>query len=164
MKLEQKPKLVVIGLGQELRGDDAVGIEIVRRWELEYPEKANLPDIQVEIAGLAGLDLLNLMEGMQAAILVDAVQSGAAPGSLHELGTEELASFEAGAGSAHGWGVAETLAMAEAVGNALPGKLLLLAVEAEDMSLGAGLSPAVQGVLPQAVERLQEKVISILFP
>src|SRR3990172_10887228 len=146
MKLEQKPKLVVMGVGQELRGDDAVGIEIVRRWELEYPEKANLPDIQVEIAGLAGLDLLNLMEGMQAAILVDAVQSGAAPGSLHELGTEELASFEAGAGSAHGWGVAETLAMAEAVGNALPGKLLLLAVEAEDMSLGAGLSPAVQGV------------------
>jgi hydrogenase maturation protease len=164
MKLEQKPKLVVIGLGQELRGDDAVGIEIVRRWELEYPETANLPDLQVEIAGLAGLGLLNLMEGMPAAILVDAVQSGAAPGSLHELGPEELASFEAGAGSAHGWGVAETLAMAEALGNALPGRLLLLAVEAEYMSLGAGLSPAVQGVLPQAVERLQEKVISILFP
>jgi hydrogenase maturation protease len=164
MKLEQKPKLVVIGLGQELRGDDAVGIEVVRRWELEYPETANLPDLQVEIAGLAGLDLLNLMEGMQAAILVDAVQSGAAPGSLHELGPEELASFEAGAGSAHDWGVAETLAMAEALGNALPGRLLLLAVEAGDMSLGAGLSPAVQGVLPQAVERLQEQVISILFP
>lgn len=158
MSPKHNPKLVVVGLGQELRGDDAVGLAIVKRWVRAYPETTNSPNVQVVFAGLPGVDLLSLLEGADAAFLVDAVHSRAAPGTLFELSAHDLASFATGSASAHGWGVAETLAMAEKLGSRLPGVLILLGIEAEQMELGQDLSATVHGVLPRAVGRLHNLV------
>lgn len=155
---KHNPQLLVVGLGQELRGDDAVGLAIVQRWVRAYPETANSPYVQVAFAGLPGVDLLSLLEGADAAFLVDAVHSSAVPGTLFELSPRDLVSFGSGSASAHGWGVAETLAMAEKLGSRLPEVLVLLGIEAEQMELGQDLSASVHGVLPRAVGRLHNLV------
>src|SRR5512142_676272 len=102
-------KVAVVGIGQGLRGDDAAGLEAVRRWQEKFPETASRPEVRVEMNELPGLALLGLIEDAEAAVLVDAVQSSALPGTIHLLKQEELSAFASHAKTAHGWGVAETL-------------------------------------------------------
>ena len=140
-------KITIIGIGQSFRGDDAVGLEAVRRWREEFNETASRPEVQVEVCELPGLGLLDLFEGADSVLLVDAVQSGAKVGTIHRIGPEELVAFSADSTSAHGWGVAETLGLARQLGLTLP-PIHLIGVEAGQMDLGAGLSPEVEAALP----------------
>ena len=157
MRQTDKPAdVVVIGLGQELRADDAVGLEVVRRWQQQYPQTAASSLLRVEISSLPGLQLLDLLEGADAAILVDALQSGRPPGTILHLDHDALAASETSP-SAHGWGVAETLALAEQLGTSLP-EIILLAIEGESVAMGPGISATVEAALPEAVERLQDLV------
>ncbi|MEX1248396.1 MAG: hydrogenase maturation protease [Anaerolineales bacterium] len=158
-----KVRLLVLGLGQWLRGDDAIGLEVVRLWQVEYPETARRTDLVVESAPLPGLSLLSFLECVEAAILVDAMQSGMPAGTIKALERGDLAAFGSDAQSAHGWGIAETLAIAESLyDEKMPQRLVLLAVEAGTTGLGGALSPAVKEALPAAVKHLQELVLDIL--
>ena len=82
---------------------------------------------------------------------MDSVRSDASPGTVHVLTGEQLAAFTGGTSSAHGWGVAETLALGQQVmPSAIPERLILIGIEAGDISLGAPLSPEVESALPKA--------------
>jgi hydrogenase maturation protease len=149
--------VTVIGIGQSFRGDDAVGPEAVRRWREQLIETANRPDVQVEVCELPGLGLLDLFEGADSVLLVDAVQSGAPVGTIHQIGPEKLAAFAAGSTSAHGWGVAETLELARQLGLPLP-SIHLIGIEAGQMEIGAGLSAEVEVVLPEVCLAIEDFV------
>jgi hydrogenase maturation protease len=150
-------RIVLIGIGQELRGDDAAGIEIVREWQQAYPDTAR--QTRVELSPLPGLGLLDLLEGAQTAILVDAVKSDAKPGTVHTVGLEDVEAFAAGSGSAHGFGVAETLALAKQVSpDSLPEQIILLGIEIQHMDLGQPMSSAVRASIPRAVLTLEQTI------
>lgn len=165
--MTQPSELVVIGIGQELRGDDGAGLAVVRQWQKKYPHTASR--VRVEFCPLPGLDLLNVWNGASVAIIVDAVLSGARPGrddvvaTLHELDREDLESFEAGAQSAHGWGLAESLELAEALSmdDQLP-EIRILAISGHQFKIGSGLCPAVKKALPRATEHLEEMINGFL--
>jgi hydrogenase maturation protease len=162
IKSRRKMTMVaVIGIGQSLRGDDAAGLEAVRQWQEKFPETANSPKVRVETCELPGLTLLDMIEDVDAAILVDAVQSSAIPGNIYRLTENDLATFTSDAKSAHGWGVAETLGMGRQLGKAhIP--IRLIGIEAEQMILGAGMSRAVQDSLPAVCRVIQEEVESLI--
>jgi len=147
-------KIKILGIGQSMRGDDEVGLEIVQRWLDSYI--ADFPDsIDAAILESPGLTLLGEIAGQDAAILVDAVQSGAPPGTLHQLSEDDLLNFGEGTGSAHGWGAAETLSLGRKLApEDLPEKIILIGVEAVQFELGEGLSPAVRGAIPKAVDMI----------
>jgi hydrogenase maturation protease len=157
-----KNELVVIALGQELRGDDAVGLHIVRHWQQRHPETAASHRVRVEISPLPGLHLLDLLQGARVAILVDAVHSGQAPGSIVRCKGDAIAGFEQGGNSAHGWGVGETLALAAELDMEDLPPICVMGIEAGDMHMGEGLSEAVGAAVPQAAERLQARVLATL--
>ena len=147
----------IIGIGQSLRGDDRVGQAAVRLWEKTYPETVQQPNIFVDVVENPGIGLLNLIEGADSAILVDAVQSGAAPGSIYQLREKELAAFLAGADSAHGWGVAETLALGRKIDSEnMPKKIDLIGIEIAQVKLGENLSVEVEASLSEAVRLIEE--------
>lgn len=151
----------IIGIGQSLRGDDAAGLEAVRLWQERYLMNVDRPNFQVELAELPGIGLLSLLEGSRAVILVDAVHSNAKAGTIHLLSDTQLEAFTDGAGSAHGWGVAETLSLGQKlIPTTMPEKLLLIGIEAGDFSLGKALSPEVQKALPE-VANLIEKLATM---
>lgn len=153
-------EIVVIGIGQELRGDDGAGLAVVRRWQGRYPQTASR--VRVEICPLPGLDLLNVWDGARVAIIVDAVLSGARPGSLRELGPGDLESFGPSARSAHGFGLAESLELAADLSvDELP-EIRILAITGAEFDLGTGLSPAVKRALPLAVDHLEEMINGFL--
>lgn len=156
-------KIAVIGIGQSLRGDDAAGLEIVGLWQAEYPLTAQ--KVEVELAELPGLALLDRLEGMKAAILVDAVHSSDAAGTLYRLGPEDLAAFSTDAQSAHGWGVAETLALGHSLYPELAKcRISLIGIAGKTFNLGAGLSSEVQAGLLQAASMVEKEIQGLMDP
>jgi hydrogenase maturation protease len=148
-------QITIIGIGQSFRGDDAVGLEAIRRWREEFNETASRPEVRVEVCELPGLGLLDLFAGADSALLVDALQRGTKVGTVHRIGPEELLTFSADSTSAHGWGVAETLSLAQQLGLTLP-PIHLIGIEAGQMKIGAGLSPEVEAALPAVCARIEE--------
>ena len=152
--------IVVIGLGQSLRGDDEAGLAAVRLWLDTFPSAISDPQLNVELAESPGTSLLNLLEGADAAILVDGVESDAEPGTIHKLTEADLDVFLAGADSAHGWGVAETLVLGRMVDpDSLPERIVLIGIGIRQVELGVGLSPAVAALLPLAASLIQDLVL-----
>ena len=150
----------IIGIGQSLRGDDAAGLFAVRLWVETFHAEALPQAVQVELAELPGIGLLNLLQGTRFAILVDAVHSDATPGTIHRLTENQLESIKTGSGSAHGWGVAETLSLGRQLEPInLPPELILIGIEAGQLDLGEALSPDVASSLPE-VARLIEQYVS----
>jgi hydrogenase maturation protease len=151
----------IIGIGQSLRGDDAVGLAAVRLWQETYQVRSVHLNVQVELTELPGIGLLGLLEGARVAILVDALHSGARAGSVYVLTENQLETFNNGSRSAHGWGVAETLSLGrKLMPSALPGKLILIGIEAGQLILGERLSPEVESALPE-VTRLIEQFVNM---
>ena len=154
-------KILVLGIGQSLRGDDAAGLDAVRLWQEQYPERAGR--VAVEVCELPGLGLLDLLDGMDAAILVDALHSTASPGSLVRLGPDELAAFKPDSQSAHGWGVAETLFLGKSLYPAVAQcRITLIGIAGGQFDLGAGLSPAVRTGLVEAAVMIEKEVQALL--
>ena len=156
-------KIAVIGIGQSLRGDDAAGLEAVRRWQERHPETAGKPEIIAETRELPGLELLDLLGRVDAAVLVDAVCSSAPAGTIHRLNPDQLSAFAGGAQSAHGWGVAETLSMGRSLYPALAKcRVTLIGIAGGQFEMGAGLSPAVQAALGKAAAMIEKEVLAWL--
>jgi hydrogenase maturation protease len=151
----------IIGIGQSLRGDDGAGLAAVRFWQDNFMVNSERAGIQVELEELPGLGLLSLLDGASLAILVDAVRSEAKAGTIHLLSMAQLGSFQAGSGSAHGWGVAETLALAQKVSpSSIPKNMYIIGIEAGDLSLGESLSPEVELALPEVASLIEQLVNS----
>ena len=156
-------KVILVGVGQSLRSDDAVGMVAVQEWQSKYQQSADNPDLRVEIAQLSGLALLDLISGTYAAIIVDAVRSGSDVGTIHQVTFNDLATFTSGSNSAHGWGVAETLALGmKLYPQSLPQIILLIGIEGERFDPGESLSPGVVDKLPDIVNVIEEKIQHLL--
>ena len=154
-------RVAVIGIGQSLRGDDAVGLEAVRQWQERFPETAGRPEVRVEASELPGLALLDLLSDARSAVLVDAVQSSHPPGTIHRLGEDELAAFASDAKSAHGWGVAETLKLGRQLRDSHP-TVRVVGVTVENIETGAGMSAAVRDAIPKICEAIEEEARALL--
>jgi hydrogenase maturation protease len=157
--------LVAVGVGQSLRGDDGVGPVVVEAWAAKYPETAQDPRVRIELCNLPGLALLDFLSGCEMAVLVDAVLGGPSvvPGSLLLFNSEELEAFSPAAGTAHGWGVAETLKLAKALQREdIPSRIKVLGIAAAQVELGAEMSPEVREAIPAAVEKMQEIVVEMI--
>lgn len=155
--------VAVIGVGRGFRGDDSAGLEAVRRWQHLQPVTSQRQDIRVARVEEPGLELLDLLEGMDAAILVDAVITGAPPGTLRVVSPDDLAEIRAAPASAHGWGVAEALMLGRTLDpRAADIEIRILGIEAARTEMGTGLSPEVEAALPRACETIQIEVTGLL--
>ncbi|HMS83873.1 MAG TPA: hydrogenase maturation protease [Nitrospira sp.] len=140
----------IIGLGNELRGDDGVGLLAVRRLRQAIGDRAEV--IETE---MAGVELIGLMEGARVAILIDAVQSKQSPGIIHRLdaSTGPIA-VTVVPHSSHAIGLSEVLELARVIG-VLPPRVIVYGIEAGNLETGQALSAPVA----HAVEKVVEQVI-----
>ncbi len=100
---------------------------------------------------------------MDAAIIVDAVQSSAKPGIIHRLSPDDLSAFTSGTQSAHGWGVAETLQLGcelYPMLRKLP--IRLIGIEAKQVAPGTGLSKNVTQAMPALCHTIEDEVQTFL--
>lgn len=146
--------VVVIGVGNPDRGDDGVGPEVLARVEARLPRGARP-------ARLAGDDPAAIMEAWQGAgraIVVDAMVSGAAPGTVRRMEAAKAplpADLELV--STHALGAAAAIELARALGR-LPASLVVYGVEGEDFAPGAALSRAVAEAVPGVADQVLAEV------
>lgn len=144
-------RLLVIGCGNPMAGDDSAGIEIVRRVEAR-----DGCGCQLRLLPNSGVQLLQFFDQADVILFVDAVVSGAPPGTLHLVPRldEPGAGLEPralGALSSHGWGLTESLLLTRVLRRRMP-RLVLLAVEIQNALLGSARSPAVEQAIRTVVE------------
>jgi len=151
--------IVVIGVGQTMRGDDGIGVIAVQAWQTACTQSANHPKVRVEISELPGLGLLEMLSSAEYALIVDAVHSGDLSGEIHNLEENAISSFDLGANSAHGWGVAETLQLGRKIyWGDLPTKIRIIGIEANEFNVGDSPGPEITEKLPQIVVAIEEQV------
>ena len=142
-------RVVVIGVGNEFRRDDGAGPTVVARLRGRVPDGVELLVSDGEPARM-----IEAWDGVSLALVVDSVRAQpAVPGRLHRLVLDRPRPGQPASVSSHGLGLDEAVGLAVAL-NRMPGRLIVHAVEAADLSQGTGLTPAVAaatGALVSAV-------------
>ena len=126
-------KLKIIGVGSPF-GDDRLGwvaAEQLKTLPIYLSEKDK---IDISILDRPGAALISHWEDADAVILIDAIRSGAAPGTLHILAADDI-DENTQLSSSHGFGVASTIALARTL-DELPEHLYLYGIEIDPMNLG----------------------------
>lgn len=154
---QPRSRVTVLGLGNEFRGDDGAGRVVARRLR-----ETALPGVAVREESGEGAALMDAWKDADAVILVDAVQSGAAPGTIHRLDASRVPVpsrfFHY---STHAFSVAEAVELARAL-NQLPPRLIIYGVEGKDFAAGEKLSPEVAAAVDELLARVRQEIQGIL--
>ena len=137
--------VLVIGVGNELRGDDGASVEVIRRLR----EPAGQAGIEVGEQLHEPTELLDAWQGRDAVVLVDTMSSGARPGTIRrfDASSEPLPARLRGSASTHAFGLVEAIELARTL-DRLPRQLIVFAVEGQTFEAGTALSDEVQAVAP----------------
>jgi hydrogenase maturation protease len=146
-------KTLVVGCGNLLRGDDAVGPVLVRH----LAALGTPPGVRLADAGTAGMDVAFAMRGQDRVILVDAsTGSGHPPGTLFRVPGEVVESLPPPEGrNLHAFRWDQALAFARwLLKDEYPADVVVWLVEAESLAHGAPLSAVVEATMKDLAERL----------
>lgn len=145
------PRTLIAGFGNELRGDDGLGLAVVRR--LRELGRTG-PDVELLEVGTAGIGLAQaLLDPWDRLIVVDAVGRGQAPGTIYVLRVEDVET--AVEVDLHQAVPARVLALAKALGR-LPREVWIVGCEpAEVDELTTELSPPVRAAVDAVVARVE---------
>lgn len=148
-----RSRVRIIGIGNDYRRDDGAGREVARR--LRHSAS---PDAEILEETGEGASLLETWRGAERVILLDAVRSGAAAGTIHriEAQTDPLPAFFSRR-STHAFGIAEAVELARAL-NQLPPSLVIFGIEGERFDAGVGLSPAVEKAVAEVSARVRQEI------
>jgi hydrogenase maturation protease len=144
------PSLIrVIGCGNPAVADDGVGVAIVERLRRELPEEKRR---DFSIVPSAGPELLYLLDSDASILFVDAVAGGAPPGTLHliPLPSHGIETRPVSSLSSHGWGLLETLELAQRLKPHLP-PMLLLGVELQSIAPLAAPTAAAERAMQRVI-------------
>ncbi len=146
-------KTIVVGLGNPILTDDGVGVKVAYAVEDELRARGR-DDVYVTEASVGGLRLMELLEGFDRAILVDAylAHSGYPVGSMFRLTLEDLRSANPTehSTSAHDTNVSTALDFGRKMGLHLPSDVRIFAVQVENvMDFNDEPTPAVAACIPQ---------------
>lgn len=149
-----RPKTLLLGLGNDILCDDAVGLEAAQQIRLQCdPAQVDV----IECCEM-GLSLLDHLVGYDRVVVVDAVQTGASPpGFVHELEANDIKILPRM--SPHFFGIGEALALGQKLGLAMPSHVRILAVEVVDPFT---VSTEMTQPLKQALPGIVAKVLTIL--
>jgi hydrogenase maturation protease len=145
--------LGLIGVGNHYRSDDAAGLEVARRLRATHPPGCRIVEEEGEPTSLIEAWAL-----VKEAIVIDAVASGAPPGTLHRFDvTHTGLPTEMFKGSTHSLGVADAVELAREL-DRLPPRLAVYGIEGESFETGEGLTSAVEATVNALVAELHEEL------
>ncbi|MGZ4233589.1 MAG: hydrogenase maturation protease [Solirubrobacteraceae bacterium] len=146
-------RTLVLGLGNDLAADDAVGVLVARAVRERVAGAADVVE-----SSASGMALLEAFAGYDRAVVVDSIRTGRnAPGTITELGLDEVGRVVAP--SLHHTGLPEMAVVAERLGLGFPLETRVLAVEVLDpFTLGGAVSSPVAGAVDELARRVCAQV------
>lgn len=142
-------KIVVLGCGNTLMGDDGVGIRVIERLqEMKLPE-----NVEVIEAGVGGMSILSWIEDADKAVIVDAVQTGNEPaGTVYEFTDKELPPSDMFMLSLHDLNLVDTINVGRVV-QKMPEEIVIIGVEVKRVAeFTKELTPEVEGAIPEVLD------------
>ncbi|WXG43380.1 MAG: hydrogenase maturation protease [Promethearchaeati archaeon SRVP18_Atabeyarchaeia-1] len=154
-------RVVVIGIGNIILGDEGVGVHVLNRLRLE-----KLPD-EVELieGGVGGIALLNFIKGVERALFIDAV-AGAKPGRIHRLtqnDLEEKVKTSLHPMSLHDIGLAEMIKIGKTLyPDEMPREIVIYGIEITELKaysteLSKGVNNSIDRVVKLIVDELKDR-------
>ena len=139
---------LVVGVGNEWRGDDGAGLVVARAL------REARPDLRVIELGGDPVDLLDALATAEIALIVDATRTGGEPGMVRRLcPTDAGLADTLPHTSSHVLGLADTLALARAL-DRLPPTVLVYGIEGQSFARGTGLSTRVAEAVATVVDAI----------
>lgn len=152
-------RVAILGIGNVLMGDDALGPHVVKLLEAGY---AFGEDVELVEAGTPGVDLSHLLAGHEAVVVVDTVKLRAPAGEVRVLDKAALlARNPVLPMSPHEPGLREALFTLEFTGGAPAEVRLVGVVPSDSETLEIGLSEAVRAAVPRAIEETLRQLASL---
>lgn len=146
-------KILVIGVGNIYRSDDAAGILVARAIS-----GLRLPGVEVIEASGEGAALMDSWKDAGSVFLIDAVVSGASPGKVRRIDVrKEAVPPEYFHYSTHAFSVAEGVELSRTLGQ-LPAKMVIYGIEGKSFSAGLDVSPKVREGVREVTARLTEEI------
>jgi hydrogenase maturation protease len=147
----------IIGIGNEYRSDDGVGLVVVRA----LAGRA-LPGMLVIEQGGDGTALLEVWQDAQAVILVDAMASGGQAGAVRRfVAHAERIPTHFSSSSSHAFGVAEAIELARSL-EQLPPSVIVYGIVGQRFTAGVGLSLPVERACRTLVQRVADEALALL--
>ncbi len=142
-------KIVLIGVGNEFRQDDGVGLVILRKLQSQIP-----PGIETVEASGEGIALMEAWQGAKTVYLFDAVLSGAEVATIYRFDAQiQSMPTKFFNHSTHAFSVAEAIELARIL-NQLPPNLIIYGIEGKNFAAGIGLSPEVEQAAGEVIRRV----------
>ena len=155
-------KTLLLGLGNPIVSDDSVGLRVSA---ILKERLIGREDIEVSEDYWGGLRLMERLIGWDRAIVIDAICTGAPPGTLHRLTPGDIGTQRSA--SAHDVNLATALEFGRLSGASLPPneRIILVGIEAEDvLNFGERCTAAVEAAIPKAVELVLEILKEVANP
>lgn len=149
-------KTLVLGIGNDILGDDGVGIHVAR----EVAQRITSADVTVEETGAAGLSLLERIKGYQRLIIADALLTDKTEaGKIHRLTLRDLAATNNSV-TPHEAALRTTLEIGESLfPGEMPRDIVVFAVQTHDVDHVTGkMSKAVEAAVPDVVKLILAEI------
>jgi hydrogenase maturation protease len=148
----KSPRIAVVGLGNLMRTDDAVGMLALRHLR----EESQLPKGMMLIeGGTLGLDLLHPLAEATHLLALDAIDAGEAPGTVLRFAGDAIADMPASK-SVHLLGFSDLIGAMRLTGDA-PEQIVVLGVQPRTIAWGTELTPPVEAALPRLIDAALEQ-------
>lgn len=143
MTAPAKISVLVLGIGNLVMSDDAIGVLVAQQLQQRYVFPEN---VEVMDGGTLGLDLLPKLENVTNLIMIDAVETGREAGTCVRLCGEELPIALLTKVSPHQMGLKDLLAVSDLMGHS-PKEMVLIGVQPESIEMTVGLTPKIEAKL-----------------
>jgi hydrogenase maturation protease len=151
-------RVLVLGVGNLLMGDEGVGVHVLRLLEKEAP-----PDgVRLLDGGTGGINLLSEFDGMRDIVLIDATRDGKPAGTVTFLQPSNVGELPRGLG-AHDFGLKDLFAVSALSGRSPSIHLFTISVE-EIRPMSMDLSPAVAAAVLEVADAARELAMRLLEP
>jgi len=147
--------ILIVGIGNILLRDEGVGVRVI-----ESLRRQRLPaGVEIVDGGTSGADLIDYIADRRKLIVVDAVKSGQAAGTVLRFSDQELIARSEGMISLHEFGLVETLLAVRQLGCA-PQRVVIYGIEPADTGCGLELSAEVAAVVPRVVDLVVQEAVA----
>jgi hydrogenase maturation protease len=144
-------KTLVIGLGNPILGDDAVGCRVAEKVETQLAAE-HIDNVEVEQFYRGGIALMERLIGYDRALIIDSIQGmGIEPGTIVQITVDDLPTLTAD--SPHDTSLKAALELGRQLDAKLPDTVDILAMEIKSsLEFSEKLSPVVEASLEQMVQ------------
>lgn len=150
--------LTIIGCGNLNRRDDGVGVRVAQRLAAFLVRQPN-PAVRVYDAGTGGMDVMFRARGTRSLVLIDASSTGSTPGAVYEVPGDELAALPEPGQGLHDFRWEHALYAGQKIfRDEFPRDVQVVLIEAADLSLGVGLSDAVERAMDGVIVTLEKRI------